>query len=69
LIRLKVDDQVPAHGDDRLAPFRPERRHDVGRPRSPVETGDDRFMDAESIHERDDVDPKDRLLAIAERRI
>jgi len=29
---LEVGDQITAHGDERLAPFRPERREDGGRP-------------------------------------
>src|SRR2546427_5321827 len=38
-------DQITAHGDERLAVFRPERRDDVGCPRSPIKTGDGRFLD------------------------
>src|SRR5271168_1374729 len=49
-------DQITAHGDDRLAAFWPERRHDVGRPRSPIKARDDRLLDLESIHEGDDVE-------------
>src|SRR6266498_186028 len=40
-------DQIPTHGDERRAAFRPERREDVGRPRSPVEAGKDRTLDLE----------------------
>ena len=29
---LEVGDQITAHGDERLAPFRPERRDDGGGP-------------------------------------
>src|SRR5439155_995808 len=31
-VRLETGDQITAHGDERLAPFRPERREDGGRP-------------------------------------
>jgi hypothetical protein len=41
-------------------------RHDVGRSRSPVKTGDDGLLDLESIHQSDDVESNYRLLAIAE---
>ena len=36
-------DQVAAHGDQRLAALRPERRDDIGRPRAPIEAGDVAF--------------------------
>src|SRR6202041_1106440 len=36
LTGLLVADQVTAHGDQRLAPFRPYSREDVRRPRAPV---------------------------------
>ena len=60
-------DQIAAHGDQRLAALRPERRDDVGRPRSPVKTGEDRLLDLERIHQGDDIDRDRRLLAVPER--
>ena len=60
-------DQITAHGDHGLAALRPERRDDVGRPRSPITTSDDCFLDLESIHQSDDVESNCRLLAVAER--
>jgi hypothetical protein len=66
LAGLLAADQVPAHGDDRLAAFRPERRDDVGRPRAPIKTGDDRLANLERIHKSDNIESNDRLLAIAE---
>ena len=60
-------DQIATHGDHGLAALGPERGDDVGRPRSPVETGNDRLVDLESIHQRDGVSSKHRLLAIPER--
>ena len=67
LVGFGVADQITAHGDHGLAAFRPERRDDVRRPRSPIVTGDDRLLDLERIHQGDDIDGDDRLLAIAER--
>src|SRR6267142_6076179 len=64
---LEVGDQITAHGDERLATFRPERRDDGGRPRSPIETGNDCLLDLESIHQGDDVESNGRLLSIPER--
>jgi hypothetical protein len=60
-------DQIAAHGDERLAAFRPQRRHDVGRPCSPIKTGDGRLLDFERIHQRDGIEGNDRLLAVADR--
>src|SRR6202008_205249 len=34
-------DQITAHGDERRAALRPERRDDVSRPRAPIKTSDD----------------------------
>src|ERR1035438_5077223 len=42
-----------------------ERRDDVGRPRSPIKTGEDCLLNLESIHQGDDIDRHHRLLAIA----
>ena len=60
-------DQVPAHRDQGLAAVRPQRRDDVGRPRPPVEAGQDGPLDAERIHQVDDIDGQGRLLAVADR--
>ena len=67
LAGLLASDQIPAHRDEPGAPLRPERRDDVGRPRSPVGAGDDRLLDPEGVHQRDGVDRQDRLLPVAER--
>jgi hypothetical protein len=64
-----IADQVPADRHDGPAPFGPKGGHDVSRPCPPVESADDRVGDAESVHERDDVDPEDRLLAVPDRGI
>jgi hypothetical protein len=69
LVGLLATDQVAAHRDDRPAPLRPEGRHDPRRSGSPVEAADDRSLDAERVHERDDVNPERRLLAVAQRRL
>src|SRR5438270_10829519 len=67
LAGLLAADQITAHGDDRLAAFRPERRDDVGRARAPIKTGEDRLLDLESIHQRDDIESNYRWLAVPER--
>ena len=67
LAGLLASDQIPAHRHEPGAPLRPQRRDDVGRPRSPVGAGDDRRLDPEGVHQRDDVDCQDRLLPVAER--
>ena len=60
-------DQVPAHRHHRPAALRPERGHDVGRPRTPVEAAHDRLLDAESVHQRDRVDGQHGLLPVPRR--
>ena len=67
LVGFLAADQVAAHGDERLAALRPERRDDVGRPRAPVKPGEDRLLDLERIHQGDDVERERRLLAVADR--
>ena len=67
LVGRLVADQVAAHRHHGLAPLGPERGDDVGRPRSPVEPGDDRRLDAQRVHEIDHVDGQGRLLAVAHR--
>ena len=54
-------DQIAAHGHHGLAALRPERRDDVGRPRAPVEAGDDGLLDPEGIHQGDGVERERRL--------
>jgi DNA-binding HxlR family transcriptional regulator len=53
--------------NERRAAFRPKRRDDVGRPRSPIKTGEDCLVDLESIHKSDGIESKRRRLAIPER--
>src|SRR5204863_9513061 len=65
LAGLLAADQIPAHGDEGLAAFRPERRDDAGRPRSPIKTAEYRLLDPKCIHQSNDVDSDHRLLAIA----
>ena len=60
-------DQITAHGDQRLAALRPQRRDDVGRSRSPIKAADGRLLDFERIHQGDDIESDHRLLAVAER--
>jgi len=38
--------QITTRGDHGLAALRPERRDDVGRPRSPIKTGEGRLLDS-----------------------
>jgi hypothetical protein len=47
-VTFKVIDQIAIHRDHGLAALRPERPDDVGRPRSPIITGEDRLLDLES---------------------
>src|SRR2546425_11964230 len=61
LAGLLTADQIPTHGDDRLAALRPERRDDVGRPRPPIIPAQDRLLDLERIHQRDDIESEYRL--------
>src|SRR5216683_2471840 len=60
-------DQVAAHRHHRPAALWPERGHDVGRPRTPVEAAHDRLVDAESVHQRDRIDGQHGLLPVAGR--
>src|SRR5689334_9196225 len=69
LANLLAADQIAAHGYDRLAALGPEHTGDVGRARAPIETGEDRAVDLERIHECDRVDGERRGLAVAERLI
>src|SRR5262245_33096254 len=57
-------DQVTAHGHHGLAALRPEHCDDVGRPRPPIKTRENRPLDLEGIHESDGIDGQCRLLAI-----
>ena len=65
--RCLAADQVAAHRHEAVAALRPERGDDVGRPRAPVEAGDDGRLDPERVHQGDRVDRERRLLAVAER--
>ena len=65
LVARGAADQIAADGNDRLAAFRPEHRHDVRRARAPVKAGDGGFLNLERIHERDDVEADGRLLGVA----
>ncbi len=67
LAGLLAADQITAHGDERLAAFRPERRHDVARPRAPIKPGKDRLVDLERVHESDGIESQRRWLAIPDR--
>src|SRR4051812_39113014 len=64
-VEFLASDQIAADGHQGLAAFRPERRDDVCRPRSPIEAGQDRSLDVERIHESDEVRRECRLLAVA----
>src|SRR4030095_93942 len=44
-------DQVSAHGYHGFATFRPKRRDDVGRARTPIESGERRLLYLERVHE------------------
>jgi hypothetical protein len=43
-------DEITTYGDDTLASLGPESGNDVGRPRSPIKTGDDGLLYLECIH-------------------
>src|SRR5215217_6162417 len=49
LVGFRAADQITTHGDHGLAALWPECRDDVGRPRSPIKTGEDRLLDLKSI--------------------
>src|SRR5260370_40795069 len=66
LAGLLAADQIPAHRDEGLASLREDGRDDVGRPRAPIKTAQDRLLDLERIHQRDAIESNGRLLAIAE---
>ena len=65
LVDLDAPDQVAAHRDQGRAALGPERGHDRGGPRSPVEPGDGRPCDPEGVQQRQGVDGEHRLLAVA----
>ncbi len=47
--------------------LRPQRSHDARRARAPIEGADDRVLDLEGIHQRNDVLRNSSLLGIARR--
>ena len=65
-VRGLAADPIAAHRDQRLATVRPECGDDVGRARTPVETGKDGFLDIQSIHQRDGVEREHGRLAVPE---
>src|SRR5262245_53750528 len=67
LAEFLAADQIAAHGHHGLAAFRPERRHDVGRPRAPIAAGDNRLVDLEGIHQGNYVDGDSRRLTVPRR--
>ena len=67
LAGLLVADQIAAHGHHGLAALGPKRGDDVGRTRTPIETGEDRLFDLERIHQCDDIGSDRRRLAVADR--
>src|ERR1700741_4896634 len=66
LAGLLAANQISADGNQRLDSLRPQGRNDVGRPRAPIESGEKRLLDRESIHEVDDIDRERGGLAVAE---
>src|SRR5262245_34580055 len=56
LARFLVADQVATHGNHGLGALWPERREDVGGPRSPIKTGENRFLYLESIKKVLEID-------------
>src|SRR3979490_2157270 len=64
LVGFTAADQITAYGDEGLAALRPERGDNVGRPRSPIITGEGRLLDLEGVHKSDDIDGNHRLLAV-----
>ena len=67
LARFLVADQIAAHGHHGFAALRPKHRDDVGRSRPPIEAGEDRLLDVESVHERGDIRSKCGRLPVPER--
>src|SRR5262249_42230823 len=63
-----IADQVTAHGNQGFRALRPKHREDSGIPRSPIEAGEDRFFDLESIQKVLEIDRKCRRLAVPNRR-
>src|SRR5829696_8330765 len=62
-----VADQVTAHRDHALRTLRPERREDIGSPRSPIEAGENRLLDLESVQKVFGTDGKHRRLTVPDR--
>src|SRR6202790_1939857 len=67
LFGLDAADQIAADGNERLAALGPEGGHDVSRARAPVKTSEDCLLDLECVHQGDNVERDDRLLAVPER--
>src|SRR5580692_2226990 len=66
---LLTADQITAYRDHGLAALRPERREDVGGPRSPIEAGEDRLLDLESVQKVLEINGECRGLTVPDRRI
>src|SRR5262249_48354943 len=62
-----VSDQVAAHGNHGLGALWPERCKDVGGPRSPIKTGEDRLLDLERVKKVLQIDGESRRLTIPHR--
>src|SRR5580692_102876 len=60
-----ASDQITADRDKSLASLRPQRRYDVGRPRSPVKAGECRLLDLERVHQGESIESHCRLLTIS----
>src|SRR5918992_2545986 len=65
LVGLTAADQVPAHGNERLAAFRPECRDDGRGPSAPVAARDDGLVDAQRVHQCHDVEGDHRRLTVS----
>src|SRR4029450_10363270 len=65
LARFLASDQIATDGNECLTTYGPERGNYVGRARAPNETGEDRLVDFERIHQRADVGSNCRWLTVS----
>src|SRR5262249_45017731 len=65
---LLTADQIAAYRDERLTTLWPQDSGDVGGTGSPVETSENRLLDLERVHQRDEVNAQSGRLTVAQRR-
>src|ERR1700709_2260633 len=64
-VGFRTADQIAAYRNHGLASLGPQRSDDVHRSSTPVEAAEDRLIDFQRVHQRDDVEGDDRLLTVA----